>query len=162
MRTDVDEVLFVAPDEGESLGVVGTTTTILADGARTGGAYALVEALMPVGDGPPPHLHRREAEAFYVIAGEVIVQAGGRVIRAAAGSCLHVPPGVVHTFRNEGPAAARLLVVISPAGFEGFFRRVGVPLAARHDAAPTPDAAHIRAVMENAAAFDMVLDAPGR
>jgi hypothetical protein len=48
--------------EGRSLWVVGDRYTIKATGEETGGAFALVEALVPPGGGPPPHIHGRAAK----------------------------------------------------------------------------------------------------
>jgi mannose-6-phosphate isomerase-like protein (cupin superfamily) len=53
--------------EGRSVWVVGDRYTVKAAGEDTGGAFALVEALVPPGGGPPPHIHHREDEAFYVL-----------------------------------------------------------------------------------------------
>src|SRR5437763_14005735 len=71
--------------EGKAYWVVGDLYTILASGADTGGAYALIHATVPPGGGPPPHVHRREDEAFYVLGGEVAFHADGRDVGAGAG-----------------------------------------------------------------------------
>src|SRR5437660_12919279 len=84
--------------EGKADWVVGDLYTILASGDDTGGAYALIHAVVPVGGGPPPHLHRREDEAFYVLEGEVTFQADGRVIRAGVGDWITLPKGSLHAF----------------------------------------------------------------
>jgi mannose-6-phosphate isomerase-like protein (cupin superfamily) len=68
--------------KGPAYWVVGDLYTILAAGEDTGGAFALIHALVPPQSGPPPHLHHREDEAFYVLEGEVTFQADGRTIAA--------------------------------------------------------------------------------
>src|SRR5438876_265687 len=93
--------------EGPAYWVVGDRYTILASGEDTGGAYALIHAEVPPGGGPPPHVHRREDEAFYVLEGDLAVQADGRTLLAAVGSWITLPRGSRHTFRNTGPTAAR-------------------------------------------------------
>ena len=73
------------------------------------------------GPTPPAHLHRRHVESFYVLEGEMTFTAGGRELRAEAGSWVQVPPGVPHTFaltRN-----GRFLDVHTPScGFGSFAR----------------------------------------
>ena len=61
----------LAAGEGRSIWVVGDRYTIKASGNDTGGAFAMIEAIVPHGNGPPPHIHSREDEAFYVLEGEL-------------------------------------------------------------------------------------------
>ncbi|HEV2088394.1 MAG TPA: cupin domain-containing protein [Cryptosporangiaceae bacterium] len=80
-----------------------TDGPIKATGQETGGAYALLDFAVPSDDeGPPPHLHRHTAEAFYVIDGTLSIQLDDREVTARAGSFVFVPPGVVHTFSVQG------------------------------------------------------------
>lgn len=127
--------------EGRSVWVVGDRYTIKAGGADTGGAFALIEALVPPGGGPPPHVHRREDEAFYVLEGELRFHADGRDFTAGAGAWVALARGSLHHFRNVGDRPARMLIVVTPAGLERYFLEVGRP-AVEGDgagAAPTPD-----------------------
>ncbi|MBW3593336.1 MAG: cupin domain-containing protein [Actinobacteria bacterium] len=67
--------------------------------------------------GPEPHVHLRHTDAFYVLEGELALVLGpeGEVVRAPAGSFAAAPPGVVHTFRNDGPERARFLNLHAPS-----------------------------------------------
>ena len=78
-------------------------------------------------DGPPLHVHKAEDEAFYVLEGELRVQVGERIIHGTAGAFVFIPKGTAHTFAKAGTEPARMLVIISPAGFEQFFEEVGGP-----------------------------------
>jgi mannose-6-phosphate isomerase-like protein (cupin superfamily) len=119
------------------LAVVGDAIRILLSGADTGGAYALVEDVVPPGGGPPPHVHRDEDEGFYVLEGDIEFLAGDRWVRVGAGGSFFGRRGLPHTFRNAGAVPARLMVVISPAGFERFFEEVDrMTTAAGHPPAP--------------------------
>jgi quercetin dioxygenase-like cupin family protein len=120
----------------ETLDVVGSKIRILLDKARTGGAFTVVEDVSPPGGGPPPHIHRTESEGFVVLEGEMEFLAGDRWVRVTAGSSFFAPPGVPHTFRNAGKTPSRMLVTISPAGFEEFFIEVDRLSAG---GPPTPD-----------------------
>ena len=59
------------PPQGRTVAVVGDVYRFLATGEDTNGKYALWEALVPPGGGPPPHVHSREEEGFYVLDGEI-------------------------------------------------------------------------------------------
>ena len=119
------ELRALKAGEGRAYWVVGDRYTILAAGEDTGGAYALIHALVPPGGGPPLHVHRREDEAFYVLEGELAFQADGRNFTAAAGSWVTLARGSLHAFRNTGTAPARALIVVTPAGLERYFAEVG-------------------------------------
>jgi quercetin dioxygenase-like cupin family protein len=111
--------------EGRSTWVVGDRYTIKASGADTGGAFALIEALVPPQNGPPPHIHHREDEAFYVLEGELEFQVDGRRFSAGPGSWVTLARGSLHSFRNVGTTPARILIVVTPAGLENYFLEVG-------------------------------------
>jgi uncharacterized cupin superfamily protein len=68
-----------------------------------------------------PHVHAREDEYSYVLEGTIGARVGDREVVAGPGSYLIKPRGLMHTFWNAGPGPARLLEVISPAGFEAYF-----------------------------------------
>jgi mannose-6-phosphate isomerase-like protein (cupin superfamily) len=74
---------------------------------------------------PPPHIHTREDETFYVLEGELEFVVGKRNISATAGSVVFGPRGVLHSFRNVGSTLSRMAVIITPAGLEKFFEEVG-------------------------------------
>jgi quercetin dioxygenase-like cupin family protein len=112
--------------EGKTISVLGDSYTYKAAKEETGGAYALIEHTV-VGDGPPPHIHTSEEEAFYVLEGELNVLVGERTVTATAGAFVLVPRGTVHTFSKAGPASAKILTIISPAGFEKFFEEIAGP-----------------------------------
>jgi mannose-6-phosphate isomerase-like protein (cupin superfamily) len=117
------------PAVGRTIAVVGDVYRFLATGADTDGGYALWEAVVPPGGGPPPHVHSREEEGFYVLEGEIALHVGDERVVVAAGSFANVPVGTAHSFKNESTRTARMLVSVAPAGLEEMFFEVGVPLA---------------------------------
>ena len=120
------EGIVLGAGEGKTISVLGNTYTYKAAKKETGGAYALIETTI-VGDGPPPHIHSTEEEAFYVLEGELNVLVGERTVTATAGAFVLVPRGTVHTFSKAGTASAKMLTIISPAGFEKFFEEIAGP-----------------------------------
>jgi quercetin dioxygenase-like cupin family protein len=116
--------------EGEPLWFLGGLVTIKAAGEATGGRCAVIEHLAPKGPGSPLHVHSREDEWFYVTEGELVFWIGGVRIAAPAGSFVYGPRGIPHTYMVSSEQA-RFLVVVEPAGFEGFLRAVGQPARTR-------------------------------
>jgi quercetin dioxygenase-like cupin family protein len=103
----------------------------MIDGETTGGAFSLVQhPLPPRALGAPLHTHRNEDEYSYVLEGRVGVQLGDEVLEAAPGDLVFKPRGIAHAFWNAGDGPARLLELISPAGFENYFRELAPLLAA--------------------------------
>jgi mannose-6-phosphate isomerase-like protein (cupin superfamily) len=140
------------------LGMIGQEVRMLVGAADTGGSHSIFEIVVPVGDGPPPHVHSREDETFIVLEGEIemLVEdptgapAGSRSSaplrshRLTAGSCAFGPRGVAHTFRNLGPDPARVLVICTPGGFERF----GQDVAAAFPAGAAMDPVRLTRIME--------------
>lgn len=92
-------------------------------GAETGGAYSLTEFTMapPPAPGPPPHVHEDADEAIYVLDGTLELGLGERTLTGVAGAVMLVPRGMLHSLANPGPGPARMLIILSPPGYEGFW-----------------------------------------
>jgi quercetin dioxygenase-like cupin family protein len=115
----------LGPGEGEVVHLFALGVRFMIDGAATGGAFSLVEhPLPPRALGAPVHTHRNEDEYSYVLEGRVGVQLGEDVLEAGPGELVFKPRGVAHAFWNAGDEPARLLELISPAGFENYFREL--------------------------------------
>ncbi len=98
----------------------GLRVALLADVDEIGIAEVSTE---PGGVTPPLHVHRRHSESFYVLAGELSFTAGGTELRATAGSWVHVPANVPHTFAPTGSEEVRFLNIHAPScGFGDFVR----------------------------------------
>jgi mannose-6-phosphate isomerase-like protein (cupin superfamily) len=143
-------LVFTSPEgEEERIWFLDSLLTVKATGATTGGAYDLVEELIPPGFSPPPHIHYREEESFYVISGQMTFTCGDQTIAAGPGAFIALPRGVPHTFRVEGTEPARTLMLATPAGLIGFFRELGRLAPGPTLPAPSrPDLAALRRVSE--------------
>jgi quercetin dioxygenase-like cupin family protein len=131
--------------EGEARWWLGGLTTIKATGKETGGRYTLVEVLEPEGEAPL-HVHHREDEAFWILEGEVTFEIGEQTIKASPGSFVFGPKDVPHRYTVEsGPA--RLLFLLSPAGFEEFIHATSEP-ASERTLPPPPEGPPSEAEME--------------
>jgi quercetin dioxygenase-like cupin family protein len=134
--------------EGEARWWGGGLVTNKATGKETGGLYAIVEVLEPHGAAAPLHVHHNEDEAFYVLEGEMTFYVGEGTYKAGPGSFVFGPKDVPHTYTvDSGPA--RLLFILSPAGFEGFIEAISVPAKARSLPPLEPEAPPEEAEMED-------------
>jgi quercetin dioxygenase-like cupin family protein len=122
---------LLGPEEGEVVHLLALGVRFMIDGWQTGGAFSLVEhPLPPRALGAPLHTHHDEDEYSYVLEGRVGVQLGPDEVKAGPGDLVVKPRGIAHTFWNAGDEPARLLELISPAGFENYFRELAPLLAA--------------------------------
>jgi len=86
----------------------------------------LVEAMLAPGTEPPPHVHTREDELFYVLEGEFDVYVGKDAFKMKAGECVFMPRFRPHAFVIRSPGL-RLLALFTPAGLEEVFRPWSTP-----------------------------------
>ena len=124
-------VARVMRGEGLSMWIFDELVTHKVTAEQTGGAYSLFEVASRLKEGgPPPHVHHREDEGFWVLEGEYEFVVEGRATRAGAGSLVYVPRGKLHTHKNVGEKPGRMLIIQTPGGlYEGFFGEVGEPAA---------------------------------
>ncbi|MEO7397409.1 MAG: cupin domain-containing protein [Ilumatobacteraceae bacterium] len=115
---------MVGPADGDAIydGPIGTTIKVA--GSATGGVLSICEMPIAAGYMVPPHTHRDFDEWSVVLEGRVGARVGDDEFIAVAGSYILKPRGIQHTFWNPGPEPARIIELITPAGFEEFFRRV--------------------------------------
>jgi len=146
--------------EGRTIAVVGDVYRFLATGEDTNGKYAMWEAIVPPGGGPPPHVHSREEEGFYILEGEITFQIGDERIVATAGVFANMPVGVPHSFKNESTRPAKMLISVAPAGLENMFFECGVPVAQGATTAAPPTKAEIEKLLEIAPRYGVEIRLP--
>ena len=112
----------LGPKDGNA-GMLGSMgVRFMLSGAETGGGFALVEhPIPPRALAAPLHRHSREDEYSFVLEGRVGALLGDQVVYGEAGDLIFKPRGQWHTFWNDGSEQARILEMISPAGFEQYF-----------------------------------------
>ena len=154
------EIKVTMPSEGRTVAVVGDVYRFMATGDDTNGKYALWEAIVPPGGGPPPHVHSLEEEGFYILEGEMTFQIGENRVVATEGTFANMPVGTPHSFRNESDKPARMLIVVAPAGLEQMFFDVGVPLDDGATTALPPTKAEIEKLIAVAPTYGIELRLP--
>lgn len=122
---NANNVKAVQPgDDDAGVLVPGVGVIFKIDGEDTGGALSIVEHTFEVGSLVPPHVHSREDEYSIVLEGEIGFRSEDQEVVLGSGGYIVKPRGEVHAMWNAGSAPARMIEVISPAGFENFFRSV--------------------------------------
>lgn len=149
------------PGEGRTIGVVGDVYRFLATGDETDGKYAMFEAVVPPGGGPPPHIHSREVESFYVLEGEITFQIGDDRLVASAGTFASMPIGSLHSFRNESGKPSKMIISVAPAGLEQMFFEVGQPVESGATSAPPPTRSDIEKLIAAAPRYGVEIKVPG-
>ncbi len=121
------------PSVGRAVGVLDARSIFKVTADETDGAYAILEQEVPVGHGPPLHVHRHETEVFTILEGDFELTVGGRTILAPPGTTAACPRDIPHTFRNVGSTQGRLLLTVIPGRFSEYF--VEMDLEPVHDRA---------------------------
>lgn len=148
------------PSAGRTIAVVGDIYRFLATGEETDGKYAMWEAIVPPGGGPPPHVHSREEESFYLLDGEITFMIDGERIVATTGTFANLPVGSLHSFQNFTDKTARMLISVAPAGLEKMFFEVGQPVQLG-DQPPPPSQAEIEKLLAVAPSYGIEIRVPG-
>ncbi len=146
--------------QGRTVAVVGDVYRFLATGEETNGKYAMWEAIVPPGGGPPPHVHSREEEGFYILEGEITFTINGERVVATAGMFANMPVGTPHSFKNESGKPAKMVISVAPAGLEQMFFDVGVPLAEGATTALPPTKSEIEKLLAIAPNYGVEIRLP--
>ena len=148
------------PTDGRTIAVVGDVYRFLATGDDTNGKYAMWEAIVSPGGGPPPHVHSREEEGFYILEGEITFSINGERVVAKVGVFANMPVGTPHSFKNESDKPARMLISVAPAGLEKMFFEFGVPLPEGSTTALPPTKEEIEKLLAVAPRYGIEIKLP--
>lgn len=150
------------PGEGKTFWVVGDLVTLKATSAQTSGAFTQIETTVVPQAGPPPHIHTREDEWFFILEGVLHFQVGDMQIEAKPGTCLLGPRGVPHSFKNVGTLPAKMLVTITPGGIETFFEEAGYVITNPAEIPPAVTGEHVGKLLAAAPkqGIEILLPAP--
>ena len=124
-----DRPIVLRPGDGRAIDLGNFAMSVKATAEDTGDAFTLLEATEPPDFGPPMHIHREAAKAFYVLEGEYRIFVRDEEFACPAGSFIYIPAGVPHGFR-VGPVPSRKLNLYTPAAMVGYFDELSAALAA--------------------------------
>ena len=110
----------------KSFWLLGDIITIKVTGDETGGRYTVLDIQVSPNNGPPLHKHSREEEGYYIVEGNFLFLYGDKEIKATKGMFLYAERGKFHTYKNISDTPGKLVVVVTPAGFEHFFEDAAI------------------------------------
>ena len=135
-NTPFPPMLSQGPTIENSVHYIAHTFSFLSTGKDTAGAFSLLHCYFRKGFTAPPHYHKREDESFYILEGEIDFYIGNQKVKAVADEFIVLPRNIPHHFELI-TETAKVLLLITPAGFEIFFREFGRP-AETLDLPPVP------------------------
>lgn len=109
-------------NEGTKINFHGTKMTIKVSGDDSDCGYTLIEMEHPPNTGPALHIHSNAPEAYYVLDGQYSIRCDEETYQSLPGDFVFIPKGIPHNYQS-GPQGGKVLV-ISPAGLEGYFKEV--------------------------------------
>ena len=124
------------PTIENSVHYIAHTFSFLSTAKDTGGVFSLTHCYFRKGFTAPPHYHTLEDESFYMLEGEIDFHIGEKKVKASAGQFIVLPRNIPHHF-DLVTDTAKALMLITPGGFETFFREFGRP-AETLDLPPVP------------------------
>jgi quercetin dioxygenase-like cupin family protein len=122
--SSAQKVTVIPPGAGETASIPGFGAVYKLYSRDTGGEVAIVEHPFAVGTITPPHRHTREDEHSIVLEGQVGFRSDEDEVVLGPGGYITKPRGQTHAMWNAGQAPARIIEVITPGGFEGYFREL--------------------------------------
>jgi quercetin dioxygenase-like cupin family protein len=134
------EVVVLRPGEGQSVDIPGFGAQFKLSSRTPGAEVSIVEHPFTVGSITAPHRHTREDEHSIVLAGEIGFRSDDSEVVLGPGGYITKPRGQMHAMWNAGSTPGRIIEVITPGGFENYFRELaellagpaGDPATARH------------------------------
>jgi mannose-6-phosphate isomerase-like protein (cupin superfamily) len=105
---------------------MGILLTNLVEKKDTKGTFSLLDATLAPGNEPPPHVHSREDELFYVLEGEFDMYVGEEAFGVNKGECVFLPKFKPHAFVIRS-RRLRVLILYTPGGVEEAFRKMSSP-----------------------------------
>ncbi len=118
------EVLVRRDGDGTVNQAFDLPRTFLIRSEDTGSALSQWVEEVPVGIGPPMHIHHKEQELFRILSGEFRFWCAGATFESRTGDTVLIPSGAPHTFKNIGQDTGTLLITMTPGGLERFFDEV--------------------------------------
>jgi quercetin dioxygenase-like cupin family protein len=114
-------------NEAKSIWLLRDHVTPLIGPQHTNGHFAMAVSGCHPGDGPPPHIHRREDEGFYILEGEMTFLYGDQMVRAGPGAFVWGPRDVIHRFQCTSKTPAKMVLMVSPTQFLDFAMTLAEP-----------------------------------
>ncbi len=123
--------VFRDAGEGEAIWAMGSLFEMKVDRRSSAGALWVAEVTQPPGIATPLHVHHDGSEAFFLLEGSILYEAGDQLSELRAGGFVFLPAGIPHRFRITGSAPARFIAIAVPGELSDLYREVGTPARER-------------------------------
>ncbi|MGB9746876.1 MAG: cupin domain-containing protein [Bacteroidales bacterium] len=120
---------MTSPELTNSYWYIGHLMSILISSKDTNGSFSLIHGFEIKGLEPPPHIHTREDESFYILEGEINYMVNNEIFNAGRGDWVFLPRNIQHSFQVQSDQA-EVLIHLSPGGFEEYFKEMSEPAKA--------------------------------
>jgi len=115
-----------SPGLSNSTWYKGILVSQMAGTVDNDGAFDLAITKMRRGTEPPPHVHSREHEFMYLLAGEMKFYVDGQVFLVTAGECMFLPNAIPHAFHATSEEV-QVILFSSPGGFLDAINKMNAP-----------------------------------
>jgi quercetin dioxygenase-like cupin family protein len=128
--SETEQVVVREPGTGRATWAMGSLFEHLLEPQQSS-RLGVALVTQPPGIATPLHRHDKEAEAFYVLEGQMSYQAGDDLFELYAGCFIHLPQGIPHAFRIRGDSPAKFVALTTPSGLLHLYDEVGIPATER-------------------------------
>ena len=128
-ETGIVTPIMNSPELKNSYWYIGHLMSILISSKDTNGSFSLIHGYEIKGLEPPPHIHTKEDESFYIIDGEINYIVDEEVFKAKRGDWIFLPRNIQHSFQVQTDQA-EVIIQLSPGGFEEYFKEMSEPAKA--------------------------------
>jgi quercetin dioxygenase-like cupin family protein len=151
---------LIAKGKGSSLWWGDILVTFKVTSEDTGGAFSVMEDIVPPHYSTPLHVHSLEDERVYIAAGDFKFQVGEEIFHATTGDYVNMPRGLYHNFENTGDTKGILLVTFSPSGIENMFDEMGRPVTDPNTPPPPYTPQEMKNIVGIAARYGVTIKPP--
>ncbi len=121
--------IMISPELKNSYWYIGHLMSILISSKDTNGSFSLIHGYEIKGLEPPPHVHTKEDESFYILNGEINYTVDKEAFHAKRGDWIFLPRNIQHSFQVQSDQA-EVIIQLSPGGFEEYFKEMSEPAKA--------------------------------
>lgn len=146
--------------EGSNLWWGDILVTFKVTSQDTGGAFSVMEDIVPPHYSTPLHVHTLEDERVYIVDGDFKFQVGEEIFHASKGDYVNMPRGLYHKFENIGDTKGVLLVTFSPSGIEDMFYEMGRPVTDHNTPPPTYTPEEMKNIVAIALRYGVTIKPP--
>ncbi len=151
---------MIGPELKNSYWYIGHLMSILIASQDTGGSFSLIHGYEIKGLEPPPHIHTKEDESFYLLNGEINYTVGEEVFKAKKGDWMFLPRNIQHSFQVQTDQA-EVLIHLSPGGFEDYFREMSEPAPGLYIPPRPQGPPDVKKIVETASKYGIIFPGLG-